>query len=205
MIPVSPQPEPASFAKDVRTPGTKWLIAKGLHSSAPLRPKTKAPPHWRECLKDLHRSYGGVCAYLAIYLERCTGGVSVDHFVAKSKRGDQTYEWANYRLACTTMNARKRDFSSVLDPFTLAPGTFRLELVTGRIYADPSLSGPQKTSAEVTIKRLGLDDAGNREMRARRFTEYLELRGTAPTTALREQLRRYCPFIHSEASRQGLL
>ena len=49
--------------------------------------------------------------------------------VAKSMRWDQVYEWANYRLACSLMNARKDAIASVLDPFEIEDGWFALELV----------------------------------------------------------------------------
>lgn len=103
------------------------------------------------------------------------------------------------------MNARKRDFDTVLDPFTLQPGTFRLELVSGRIYPAPKLPAARRRAAQRAIDRLGLDDAGCRELRARRFSDYLEIRGAQRNRAAEAQLQRYAPFLHQEAKRQGLL
>ena len=114
------------------------------------------------CLDDLHASYNGCCAYLAVFIERVTGGGSVDHFIAKSQRADLAYEWSNYRLACSRMNSRKRDYDDVLDPFEVETGWFRLELVSGRIYPSPGLPDGLKDQVVATIKRLGLDDPGNR-------------------------------------------
>lgn len=198
MIPVTPQPEPPSFDAKVRQMGLSWLSNNGIsvHSSPPAGKKIK--PFWRDCLDDLHRSYGGVCAYLSIFIERVTG-VSVDHYVPISRRVDLAYEWSNYRLACLTMNARKRDFESVLDPFSLPPETFHLELVTGRIYPNPALSGPDAKEAQDTIDRLKLDNSGNRELRARRYQDYRE------SHLPEDYLRRHSPFIWFEAGRQGLL
>lgn len=65
MIPVAPQPEPNDFDVKVRQPGSAWLAKKGLTAIAPLPTETEPPPYWRACLDELHRSYGGICAYLA--------------------------------------------------------------------------------------------------------------------------------------------
>lgn len=205
MIPVRAQPEPPHFDAYVRQPGLAWLNGAGIALSRRIPPKTMVPPLWRLALDDLHARYQGVCAYLCVFVERCTGGVSVDHYVAKSRAAGQAFEWANYRLACTTMNSRKRDYSTVLDPFTLAPDTFFLELITGRIYPNPAISVAQRRAARVTIRRLGLDGGLCREMRARRYSDYLTLRGRRRSRAAEANLRRYAPFLWYEADRQGLL
>lgn len=124
--------------------------------------------------------------------------------MAKSKLAGQAYEWSNYRLASTTMNSRKRDYSTVLDPFTIAADTFHLELITGRIYPNPALPPAQQTAARRTIRRLKLDKPC-REMRARRYSDYVALVQNGPNSAAVEQLRRYSPFVWYEANRQGLL
>lgn len=105
------------------------------------------------------------------------------------------------------MNARKRDYDTVLDPFTLAPDTFRLELITGRIHPNKSLPSSQQQAAAATIKRLGLDDAGNRKMRVRRFQDYLMLKSDSVLGAMAPEaiLKRDCPLIWFEAKRQHLL
>lgn len=106
---------------------------------------------------------------------------------------------AHFRLACSMMNTRKRDYEDVLDPFEVANGWFRLELVTGRIHAAPDLTEPLEAQVTSTIRRLGLDDAANREMRARSYREYREKAFTP------EFLRKMNPFVWEEAKRQGLL
>lgn len=199
MIPVTLQPEPASFDERVRQPGLRWLHEHAIPLDVRLDPGTKIHPFWREVLDDLHARYGGICAYLCVFVERCTGGVSTDHFVAKSRRAGLAYEWSNYRLACSTMNSRKREFDDVLDPFTVVPDTFRLELVTGRIHPSHDLGPVDVEAARATIDRLGLDEPICREMRARRFLDYIERRVS------QEHLRRYSPFLWIEARRQGLL
>ncbi|MDX9720606.1 MAG: hypothetical protein RBU37_07655 [Myxococcota bacterium] len=172
---------------------------------ATLPKGTKLQPYWRACLDDLHSSYEGVCAYLCVYIERALGATSTDHFVAKSRDVSQAYEWSNYRLACNAMNGRKGNFDAVLDPFNLSIDTFRLELVTGHIYPNPQLAPAEEQRAAETIRRLGLDDGVCRELRSRRFTEYLLLRGLTSNPEPQQLLRRCAPFIWYEADRQGLL
>ena len=97
------------------------------------------------------------------------------------------------------MNSRKRDFEDVLDPFEVESGWFRLEPVTGRIHPSPELSVKKSCEVQATIDRLGLDDAGNRELRARYYQDYAE--GYYSGVFLKKR----SPFVWSEAGRQGLL
>ena len=200
MIPVAAQPEPASFDVVVRQKGLAHLIdTYGFPLNKPLPPKAKIPPYWRECLTDLHQAYGGICAYLGTFFERVMGGGSVDHFIAKSTHAGSAYEWSNYRLACSTMNSRKREYSDVLDPFFLAPDLFRLQLSTGHIHPNPALNAAPMRLVEEAIERLGLDDPLCRELRARWYQDYLEHK--LPSAYLKGK----APFVWSEADRQGLL
>lgn len=200
MIPVQEQPEPKTFDTGVRKKGVAHLLKKGYALDKALPEGATIEPYWRgACLSDLHKAYGGVCAYLCVFVERCTGGASADHFVAKSALAGLSYEWRNFRLASSTMNSRKRDFADVLDPFTLAADWFRLELSTGHICPNPQLEAGSMRMVEVTIERLGLDDGICRDMRARWYQEYLEKQLTS------DYLRNKSPFVWSEAQRQGLL
>lgn len=199
MIPVHLQPEPASFDALVRQKGRAYLQKQGIVLTGPVQSELKILPYWRDCLDDLHRSYGGVCAYLAVYIERVTGGSTADHFIAKSTDAGQAYEWSNYRLACSTMNSRKRNYSDVLDPFDVQANWFRLELTSGRIFTNPTLDTRLRNAVQQTIDRLSLDDGGNREMRARHYEEYCSGLYTAT------YLQRRSPFVYLEAARQQLL
>jgi len=199
MIHVAAQPEPASFDVEVRQKGLAWLQKKKISLDQPLPPKTTLEPYWRYCLDEMHSSYSGCCAYLSVFIERVTGGGSVDHFVAKSQRAELAYEWSNYRLACSRMNSRKRDYDDVLDPFEVESGWFHLEPITGHIYPNPDLSEEQKVAVLATIVRLGLNDDGNKELRARHYQEYREGYYTAAF------LQKRSPFVWAEANRQGLL
>lgn len=154
-------------------------------------------------MDELHESYGGVCAYLGTYIERATGAVSTDHFVAKSSLPGQAYEWDNYRLACLTMNSRKNKFDDVLDPFFIPLDLFRLELVSGLIFCNSSHAKNLQKKAEKTIRRLGLDNPVNRELRARVYSDYLEMTVPPNPTVNKYFARRY-PFVWSEIVRQGV-
>lgn len=199
MIPVAEQSEPADFDMNVRTRGLAHLNKLGVSLDQPLPRKTEIEPYWRACLTDLHLAYSGICAYLGVHFERVMGGGSVDHFIAKSADAGLAYEWRNYRLACLTMNSRKREYSDVLDPFYLAPDLFRLQLSTGHIYPNPHLAAAPMRLVEQTIERLGLDDTQCRDMRASWYQDYLEYGLPA------DYLKKKSPFVWYEANRQGLL
>ena len=51
----------------------------------------------------------------------------MEHFAPKKKHPDHAYIWENYRLVCTVMNSRKRDFENVLDPFEVEDGWFQIQ------------------------------------------------------------------------------
>jgi hypothetical protein len=199
MIHVNEQPEPLNFDLMVRQKGLSSLQIKGIDLHAPLPAGTTVATYWRHCLDDLYTSYDGVCAYLGIFFERVAGAASVDHYIPKSRRADLAYEWSNYRLVCSMMNCRKREYEDVLDPFTIEGGWFHLELVSGRIFPDSHLDVKLLKAIQATIDRLDLDDPPNREMRARHYQEYCEGYYTAAFLKVRS------PFVYAEAVRQGLL
>lgn len=199
MLPVAPQPEPASFDKNVRQPGLKFLRDQEIGLNKPLAKGVKINSYWLKSLDDLYTSYGGICAYLAIHFERIIGASSVDHFAPKSCHAGLAYEWTNYRLACSRMNSRKNAYDDVLDPFELENGWFQLELITGHIYPNPELDPEITASVTDTIRRLKLDDTGCREVRSRHYLQYVQGDVNA------NFLKRYSPFVWHEANRQGLL
>jgi hypothetical protein len=196
MIPVIPQPEPEDFDARVRQPGLASLAKKQIALEQALPPKTDIEPYWRGCLDDLYLAYDRTCAYLAVFFERATGGGTVDHYIAKSGRAGLAYEWGNYRLASSIMNSRKRDYDDVLDPFTIQPGWFHLELASGRIFPAPNLPPALQQKIAATIERLDLDDGNNREMRARHFQEFRQGLYLAGYLAQRS------PLVYAEVQRQ---
>ena len=198
MIPVVLQPEPMNFDIDVRQPGQQWLIDQGIAFNAVPPDPSRLPSLWRAYNKTLWDSYGGICAYLAIYFDWPLGAHSTEHFVAKSQHAGMAYEWDNYRLASLGPNRKKNKFDDVLDPVGLAQNTFVLNLVSGEISVNSTLTGQARTDAENTITRLKLDSEDCNQMRAKHYTRYLRKKDE-------ETLKELSPFVWYEASRQGLL
>lgn len=199
MIPVIQQPEPIDFDARVRTPGLNWLRKHGIDPGLPPPDPKQLPTYWRNAQIDLWKAYAGVCAYLCIYFEWLSGASSTDHFIAKSRLANQAYEWSNYRLSCLGMNRNKGNFEDILDPFQIRPDTFALNLVSGRIAANPAVSPTEKALAEATIRRLKLDAPETNRMRAEHYTLY----SLGEVSAA--YLQRISPFVWYEAQRQGLL
>jgi len=199
VIHVELKPEPTHFDAEVRQKGRRFLEKKKIPTRGVLPEGTKLEPFWKACMSDLHNSYAGICAYLAVYIELALGGASVDHFVAKSKRVELAYEWSNYRLACSRMNTLKREYEDVLDPCEIRDGMFRLEPVSGRIHPADHLDGDEEKKVQQTIKRLKLDDPWCRKMRLRYIQQYIDKEISV------DFLRRNAPFVHMELRRQNLL
>ena len=199
MIPVTPKPEPEDFDTQVRQKGLRWLEKHHIDIKDPLPSGTELPPYWRACLDELYHNYDGVCAYLAVFFERITGTGHVEHFCPKSLRPDLAYEWRNYRLACSAINSRKRDFTDILDPFEIEDGWFYLELVSGHIFPNPQLPASLQQKIQASIDRLKLDSPAHNEMRAKHYQFYCEGEVTEGF------LKKYSPFVWTEAARQGLL
>ncbi|WP_394796018.1 hypothetical protein [Armatimonas sp.] len=197
MIPVALADEPADFDTKVRKKGAAWFRKKEIDLTKPLPDKTEPSAYWQGwCLQELHTAYGGICAYLCVYIESVIGGGTVDHYLGKKARPDLAYEWSNYRLACDTMNTRKGEATSVLDPFTVQPESFQLNLLSGAILATESQSSQE---AEATIHCLKLDDEKCRGLRRKYYLEYRQGHISA------DFLRRHAPFVYQEVERQGKL
>lgn len=213
MIPVMPAPEPPNFDRDVRQPGLRAIAE--MVGKRPRTPRTHGtpcsqiaqrerdipsesfPPLWRDAIDDLMSAYEEICAYSCFRIHPVTGARSVDHFAPKSRDWKQVYEWDNYRLACARMNASKREFNEVLDPFTIRRGWFQLELVGFQVLPNPRLTKGDRQAIEDTIDRLGLNDfCKDREEDAEDYWKR--------ETSLRV-LRRESPFVAYELKRQKRL
>ncbi|MFY9820868.1 MAG: hypothetical protein WAM82_05765 [Thermoanaerobaculia bacterium] len=188
MIRVQPQPEPDDFDAKVRQPGLRALT-EGAGDP---------PPLWRDCALQLWEAYRGICSYLCVLIPRGTALRSVDHFLAKSQRRDQIYEWSNYRLACSLMNSRKREFEDVLDPFEVEAGWFVLEFSFLQILTNPNLDAATQARVQATIDRLKLNDNECLQARATYYEPYR--RGLLAF----EMLEWWSPFVAAELKRQGL-
>lgn len=213
MIPVRPAEEPPNFDADVRRPGLR-AIAERVGEMPPRAagrryeqvaesreeiPSGAFPTYWREALGDLLERYDRICSYLSLYIPRGTGAPSVDHMVAKSMRWDQVYEWRNYRLACSPMNARKGAIASVLDPFEIEDGWFALELYEFQVMPGRGPSVDVMTAVEETIERLRLNDLECCRARSKFAEQYWQSHISL------DYLTRHAPFVARELRRQGRL
>jgi hypothetical protein len=141
------------------------------------------------------RTLPGICAYLCVLIPPGTGGPSTDHVAPKSKRPDLAFEWSNYRLVSLLMNARKRDFEDVLDPFEIPDGWFILELSILQVLPSPDLDEATRARVQATIDRLGLNEKECRDARALYYDRYLMAQ--LPFEVLQE----WSPFVAREVLR----
>ena len=214
MIPVTPAPEPASFDRKVRQPGLRAIAELAGEQPTPPRtagrpfkpvaasrgdiPAKKFPKYWCKMLGDLMESYHRICAYLGLRICGSTGVPSVDHAIAKSKQWDQVYEWSNYRLASSRINAYK-GVACVLDPFEIGEGWFGLELIEFQVVSGRGLPDEVAGKVEDTIKRLRLNYPIYCETRA----EYAEDYWNGEISF--RHLMRHAPFVAKELQRQHRL
>jgi len=191
LIPVQPKPEPASFDKDIRTPGGQF-IRQHPH---PTGVQWRRNRHWKKCILDLYRSYGGICAYSAIWVPR--SGATVDHYVPISHDPRIAYEWSNYRLSCEKANGNKGDSRNVLDPFKIMQDSFTIDFPSLLVKPGSSLNPKDRARVEKTIEILQLNEEYFVEDRIHWLTEYTQ-------NSDMDFLRRYAPFIAYELQRQQL-
>jgi hypothetical protein len=211
MIRVALADEPVGFDARVRSPGlraTAEMVGEKPKRNAGKRfkkiakkrediPPDQFPPYWTEALDDLMQAYRHICAYSCFRIHEVTGARSVDHFAAKSRSWDKVYEWSNYRLACSLLNARKKDFSDILDPFDIQDGWFQLELVAFQVIPNPNLSQATRKRITDTVDRLRLNDfcKERTEDAERYWNKDISLR----------TLERESPFVALELHRQRRL
>ena len=199
MIRVAPAPEPAHFDERVRQPGLASIARLAARAgSEDAIPPDQFRPYWRFALDDLMASYNQICSYLSLRIASAVGTPTVDHMVAKSRAWDLVYEWSNYRLACSLMNARK-GVADVLDPFEIGDGWFALELVEFQVVPGHGLPAKLRTRVVDAIATLRLSDSKCCEARA----EYAQAYWDEEVSL--SYLQRCAPFVAKELERQGRL
>lgn len=222
MIPVMPADEPADFDEKVRQKGLYALAELVGEAHLPKWPGTRSgkrpgkrlakiadhrdqippdsfPAYWTAALPDMLQRYQRLCAYLALYIEDATGNPSIDHFKPKSLAWDKAYEWSNYRLASAYINANKGIYPLLLDPFTIAPETFALELIAFQVKPGARAVGVVEAQAWETIERLGL----NKELCCAQRETYFEAYRAGEISLA--YLTRRAPFLAQEMRRQNQL
>jgi hypothetical protein len=223
MIHVEKQPEPRppafDFDAEVRQPGLSALaelmgqpptirrpgprIRKQASRLENLSPEVlRKYDYWTRALDALHRAYRGICAYSCFYIEPIAGP-TVDHFVAITRTAPRdAYEWNNYRLACSLMNACKNAFSDVLDPFEVQDGWFELNLDTFEVEPAKGLNADSRKRVEDTRDRLKLNSPECKHMRRRWFNMYWAPREPSKPVPL-WFFEEHAPFLAREMRRQG--
>ena len=117
--------------------------------------------------------------------------------VPKSSDWRLVYEWCNYRLACLPMNRRKREFTDVLDPFSIDDDWFVIDIVEFRVHPGASLDASRKQSVEATIDRLRLNDQAWCDTRREHVEQYRRHR-------MLDIVEYLFPFVAKEIRRLGL-
>jgi hypothetical protein len=216
LIRVQPAPEPGGFDAAVREPGLRALAEfvgerpkvprKGGRSFTKVArrreeiPPERLPSYWTRALDDLMQAYQRVCAYACFRIHPVTGARSVDHMAPKSRAWDRVYEWGNYRLVCSLLNARKRDFIDLMDPFEVQDAWFELEPVGFQVVPAEHLDPGLVRRIDVTLnERLGLNAKRFRDARERDWLNYVH--GRISYGVLIEE----SPFVAREIRRQGRL
>jgi len=165
-------------------------------------PATMFASYWTEdngagsALDWMLVAYKRICMYSCFRIHPATGSASIDHMVPKSRDWTQVYEWSNYRLASGTMNSRKNDLTTLIDPFDVKDGWFKLNLLSGEIHpgeatdADPVL----KQQVQHVIDTLKLH-----EFNEERLKDIQDYEAGVPI----DVLMRESPFVAMEILRQG--
>lgn len=194
MIRVNEQPEPAEFDALVRQPGLLFLAK---YPSPTSKDYESPNNYWTNVLFKMRTAYGWVCAYCCEYIPY---GTQIDHFWPKSKPDYKlAYEWSNYRLACGIVNSRK-GVKTILDPFTIQDGWFRMQFTSLQIVPAPeSILPPTVTREQIqyAITELKLNDEGEHiPARKKHVIEYCR-------SGDFQHLTDMAPFIAKELTRQG--
>jgi hypothetical protein len=193
LIPVVPQAEPVGFDVNVRRPGDAFLKTNLAPSKKEFRPHQ----YWKWAGKELYEAYRRVCAYSCMYIPTPFG--TIDHFLPKSQRPDRAYEWDNFRLALHKMNGYKADRTDIIDPFSVGPGWFVLDMPSCLVRAGNGLTPEQRQSVETTIEALKLNDDDSL-VQDRCDVMLMFAQGDVKLPFLQ---RRY-PFLAAEVIRQGV-
>ncbi len=159
------------------------------------------PAYWREALPEMLVAYERRCAYLAMYIHHATGNPTVDHVLPKSYAWDQVYEWANYRLCTAIINSKKGALLTLVDPFSVGPDWFALNLKT--IHVERGTNAPQAewTRIAATLPVL------NQRLCVQEREEYVRWYRLGPGAGGFDlmHLESRAPFIAAELRRQGQL
>jgi hypothetical protein len=185
--------EPATFADRVFVPGQAYLASL----PAGMQPNFKNHAYWRSILREMHSSYGGVCAFTCHFVPLDTGSDTVEHFLPKKTHPELAYTWSNYRFACGRLNGRK-GLKQIVDPFEIVQGQFEIDFPSLMLSVGPHCPADQVSLSEDTIEILGLNDERCIGSRQDHVMAYCKSETTF------EYLAGKAPFLASELVRLGL-
>lgn len=158
MIRIAQFPPPASYAQRVKIPGENFL-ARNPH---PTNKEFNKHSYWRRMHEDLHTLYAGICAYCASWTPRNSSTTNdrstVDHFIPKSVSPIMAYQWENFRLCRSRINANKGINLKVMDPFHVDNGWFQIDFLTFMVVASPTSSQIVFDRVTDSIRILCLND-----------------------------------------------
>jgi hypothetical protein len=151
-------PEPPSFENLVRRPGLHFLAG---HPHPTAREFSKHA-YWRAIHGHLYDLYNGICSYCASWTPRARTArldqTSIDHFIPKSAMPQMAYDWNNFRLCRSRLNANKGDSLDIIDPFFVVEEWFRLDFSSFLIFPSTVMPSYAQFPVNETIGRLGLND-----------------------------------------------
>lgn len=81
---------------------------------------------------------------------------TTDHFLPKSTRPRDAYEWSNFRLCSHRVNGYKGDSILVIDPFVVQPGWFVLDFPSCLVRPGPEVAPMLAEQINMTITVLKL-------------------------------------------------
>ncbi len=117
-----------------------------------------ATPERQEPRRQLSREQEGLCAYCEQSLDPDAG--HIDHVKPKALHPELTFEYRNLIHSCDARKQCGHFKQSRPIPVEPRPGAnrhFVLSEITGRLSADQALSSSERTRAETTLDRLGLN------------------------------------------------
>jgi len=93
-----------------------------------------------------------------MYIHHATGNPTIDHVLPKSYSWQLVYEWSNYRLCASIINSKKNDLLDIIDPFTVKPGWFELNVTTFHVVRGTTAPATQYAKIEATLPVLNQRD-----------------------------------------------
>lgn len=164
----------------------KWLIDNaeqwGREWAAKLRADRQSRWIWHQCdghgHDDLVERLGAItdqhCSYCDAFPMGPRVQRTIDHFRPKVEFPNDAYRWGNLFLSCSI--CQKKSFDEQLLKPDVRPydfdSYFEIDYETGEVKPRRGIEEAAYARAEITVKRLGLNDNGKPEDRRRELDHY---------------------------------